>query len=286
MTNNYAIFILSHGRPNTIDTLEALNKSNYTGDWFVVVDNEDARLQEYKDIYEDKVLVFDKKAVADVIDDADTSGDRRAVIYARHASQKMAKDMGYKYMLQLDDDYVSFYYRFPRNDVLHTTRIKDFNAVCEAMFKWLDDTNSLVVAFCQGGDLLGGIGNNNYAKGVTRKAMNSFFIRTDRYVDFIGKINDDVNMYVLSGMRGELVQTTFNVQLVQRQTQTNSGGMSELYADEGTYTKSFYSVMMAPSCVTIAPMGTSNRRLHHAVAWDYAVPKILNKKYKKAKVNK
>lgn len=259
-----------------------LERCGWTGKTYIVIDDEDSRADEYFERYGDMVLQFNKKEVADRIDDADTSGDRRAIIYARHASQTMAKDLGYDYMLQLDDDYADLRYRFVKNGSLTSFRVKDFDSLAEATYKFLDDSNALTVAFGQGGDMIGGINSPNYKSGLQRKVMNSFFLRTDRYVDFKGKINDDVNLYVVYGAQGELMFTSFHVNVLQMATQTNQGGMTELYLEEGTYAKSFYSVMMAPSCVKIYPMGTANRRLHHKVDWRYAVPKIINQKYRKA----
>lgn len=282
MSRKAAIFILTHGRPDNIKTLHMLERCGWTGKTYIVIDDEDSRADEYFERYGDMVLQFNKKEVADRIDDADTSGDRRAIIYARHASQTMAKDLGYDYMLQLDDDYADLRYRFVKNGSLTSFRVKDFDSLAEATFKFLDETNALTVAFGQGGDMIGGINSPNYKSGLQRKVMNSFFLRTDRYVDFKGKINDDVNLYVVYGAQGELMFTSFHVNVLQMATQTNQGGMTELYLEEGTYAKSFYSVMMAPSCVKIYPMGTANRRLHHKVDWRYAVPKIINQKYRKA----
>lgn len=282
MTRKFAIFILSHGRPDNIRTLDMLNRCGWTGKTYIVIDDEDKRADEYFARYGDMVLQFNKKEVADRIDDADTSGDRRAIIYARHASQTMAKELGYDYLLQLDDDYPDLRYRFVKNGVLTSFRVKNFDALAEATLQFLDDTGALTVAYGQGGDMIGGINSPNYKAGLQRKAMNSFFIRTDRYCDFKGKINDDVNLYTVYGAQGELIFTSFHVNVLQLATQSNQGGMTELYLEEGTYTKSFYSVMMAPSCVKIYPMGTANRRLHHKVDWRYAVPKIINQKYRKA----
>ena len=282
MSRKAAIFILTHGRPDNIKTLHMLERCGWTGKIYIVIDDEDSRADEYFERYGDMVLQFNKKEVADRIDDADTSGDRRAIIYARHASQTLAKDLGYDYMLQLDDDYADLRYRFVKNGKLTSFRVKDFDSLAEATFKFLDDTNALTVAFGQGGDMIGGINSPNYMSGLQRKVMNSFFLRTDRYVDFKGKINDDVNLYVVYGAQGELMFTSFHVNVLQMATQTNQGGMTELYLEEGTYAKSFYSVMMAPSCVKIYPMGTANRRLHHKVDWRYAVPKIINEKHRKA----
>jgi hypothetical protein len=282
MTRKFAIFILTHGRPDNIKTLHMLERSGWTGKTYIVIDDEDARADEYFERYGDMVLQFNKKEIADQIDDADTSGDRRAIIYARHATQHMAKALGLDYILQLDDDYADLRYRFIKKGVLTSFRVKDFDSLAEATLQFLDDTNSLTVAFGQGGDMIGGINSPNYKRGLQRKAMNSFFMRTDKYVDFKGKINDDVNLYVVYGAQGELIFTSFHVNVLQMATQANQGGMTELYLEEGTYAKSFYSVMMAPSCVKIYPMGTANRRLHHKVDWRYAVPKIINQKYRKA----
>lgn len=278
---NFAVFILTHGRPDNVKTLQGLQKTGYTGKIHIVIDNEDARAEEYFERYGDIVLQFDKKAIAETVDEADTSGDRRSILYARHAAQRMAKEMGYTHMLQLDDDYADFRYRFIKNGKLTSYSVKNFDALCEATLEFLDASKALTIAWGQGGDMIGGIGNPNYKAGLRRKAMNSFFIRTDRYCNFRGRVNEDVNFYVSEGARGELIMSEYHVNVLQMQTQKNAGGMTDLYMSEGTYAKSFYSVMMAPSCVKIYPMGTANRRLHHKVDWNYAVPKILSQKHQK-----
>ena len=55
----------------------------------------------------------------------------------------------------------------------------------------------------------------------------------------------------------------------------------DIYLNMGTYVKSFYSVMYAPSCVKISTLGTANKRIHHLVEWDYCVPRIIEDKYQK-----
>jgi hypothetical protein len=70
------------------------------------------------------------------------------------------------------------------------------------------------------------------------------------------------------------------------ETQSLSGGITETYLESGTYIKSFFSLMMNPSSVVIAPMGTTRPRLHHRISWNNAVPKILSPQHKKGKVEK
>jgi len=55
-----------------------------------------------------------------------------------------------------------------------------------------------------------------------------------------------------------------------------------MYLESGTYVKSFYTVMMAPSCAKICEMGNVNKRLHHKIDWKKCTPLILEEKHKKA----
>jgi hypothetical protein len=73
-------------------------------------------------------------------------------------------------------------------------------------------------------------------------------------------------------------------QLVQMQTQSNAGGMTEMYLESGTYVKSFYSVMYAPSCVKVGEMGDprgGRYRLHHKINWHNVSPKIMRETIRK-----
>jgi hypothetical protein len=74
------------------------------------------------------------------------------------------------------------------------------------------------------------------------------------------------------------------IQVNQTMTQANSGGMTELYLDVGTYVKSFYSVMYAPSCVKVGELGdprSPHYRIHHSINWRVAVPKIMRETVRK-----
>jgi len=57
--------------------------------------------------------------------------------------------------------------------------------------------------------------------------------------------------------------------------------MTEAYLLYGTYMKSFMTVMMQPSSVSVSMLNTGNARLHHSVKWINTVPVIIDEKYKK-----
>jgi len=282
MTNDFAVFILTHGRPNRVLTLDTLEKCNYTGRWYLVIDNEDKTADEYFEKYgRDKVLQFDKLAISKTFDTADTFDDRRTIVYARNVCFKLAKELGLKYFLELDDDYTEFRFRVEKNGMLTTIYCRHIDEVFEAMLEFLKIPSISTVALAQTGDFIGGTESNVFKNKLCRKAMNSFFCKTDKPFTFIGRINEDVNTYVNLGTKGELLFTVAECSLDQLATQSNKGGMTDVYLDSGTYLKSIYSVIINPSCVKIGLMGQSNKRIHHKILWNYCLPKIISEKYKK-----
>lgn len=281
--NKFAVLILSHGRADNVYTLETLRRCGYTGNIYFVLDDEDPTADQYRNQFgADNVIVFSKREIAKTFDVGDSIQDLPpAVVYARNASFQIARDLGLEYFMQLDDDYTSFMFRWADGDVLKHCMIKNMDEVLEAMIQFVDDTGADTFAMAQGGDFIGGVEGSAVHRPLMRKAMNSFIFKTDNPVTFIGRINEDVNTYVVGGMRGKLYLTTTAVMLTQQQTQKNKGGLTEIYLATGTYMKSMYTVMMCPSCVTVRQMGPSNPRLHHSVRWDNAVPKILSDRYRK-----
>lgn len=282
MRNDFVAFILTHGRAESVITDKSLRKHGYTGPIIYVVDNEDKKMAEYKAKYGNDVVVFNKFEVSKTFDEADNFNDRRAIVYARNACFDIAKKLGYKYFIELDDDYTEFSFVYDRNWKFKQRAIKHLDKVFEAMVCFLENTNSITVAMAQRGDFIGGKLNQIILGEVfKRKAMNSFVCSIDKPFQFVGRINEDVNTYTSLGSRGKVFFQIPYVALNQKQTQSNKGGMTDIYLDKGTYVKSFYSVMMMPSSVKIAMMGSVSKRIHHSINWNNTVPKIINERLKK-----
>ena len=60
MWNDFAIFILTHGRPDNVRTIASLRSHGYTGKIVLVIDNEDQSRANYEALGVD-VVVFDKE---------------------------------------------------------------------------------------------------------------------------------------------------------------------------------------------------------------------------------
>ena len=281
MREDFCAFILTHGRPDKVHTFRTLQRHGYTGKVFIVIDDEDEDGEEYKRIYGDDVLVFSKDEVGQYTDQFDNFSDRRTILWARNACWDLAKRMGYRYFIQLDDDYYEFKHRrigighrlsTSTNEEYHGWKISNLDIVFDALVRLVETTPIKTVALSQGGDHMGG---EPHKLRYRRKAMNSFVCDTQKPFLFRGRINEDVNTYVSLGCTGDLFFTDMQLQLEQYQTQENAGGMTEVYLDSGTYLKSFYTVMAAPSCTSINLMGRFNKRLHHKINWRKAVPLII-----------
>lgn len=280
----FAVFILTHGRPDRVITYRTLRKQGYTGRIILLVDDMDSQKDEYVKNFGDEVYVFPKSTMEQDFDMGDNFSDKRGVIWARNANFSVAEKLGIKYFIQLDDDYQQFELRFSHLLEYGTPYLKDgLDAIFTAMVRFYIVSGCHSVAMAQGGDFLGGSESPKAQKvQLMRKCMNSFVCSTDRPFKFIGRINEDVNTYVHLGSKGMLFFTTSQVSLVQRRTQQNAGGMTELYLDSGTYVKSFYSVMYQPSSVKIRVLNSTHPRIHHAVKWKNTVPCILRETVKKS----
>lgn len=273
---DFAVFILTHGRPDNVKTLSTLTKCGYTGKIYFIIDNEDKSIDRYIENFGiENVKVFDKKAMADSIDEGNNFDNRKVIIHARNACFEIAKELNIKYFVQLDDDYYYFGYRYDEGAKI----IKNMDGVFDKMLNFYKASNNISsIAFSQGGDHIGGFSGIK----LKRKCMNSFLCSTERPFKFIGSINEDVNTYTTLGSRGNIFFTFTNLQLDQKDTQSNKGGMTDEYALSGTYIKSFHSVLMHPSGVKVSMMNSNNPRLHHSIKWINTTPMIIsenNKKY-------
>lgn len=275
----FACFILTHGRPDNQKTLHTLRAFGYTGKIYLIVDNEDASLDEYKAKYKD-VIVFDKEKAAQETDKGDIIQKKNVVVFARNMCHKIASELGLDYFCELDDDYNVFRYRYIEGATLKDMKIESIEPIFDCYLDFLDKSKALAVCFAQTGDLIGGARDFPRIQCI-RKAMNVFFCRTNRPFKFMGRINEDVNAYVTLGHKGNLFFTLGDISVNQEVTQKSDGGLTDSYLENGTYMKSFYTVMMCPSAVKIARMGVTHPRIHHKIDWKKCAPKILRQEWKR-----
>jgi hypothetical protein len=286
MNKSFCVFIISHGRAGNVITKRTLDHAGYTGPVFIVIDNEDAQAEDYRNNFgKDKVIVFDKRHYASLVDNCDNFQNRRTTTHARNACFDIAAEKGFDFFLVLDDDY----YRYSivrKGDVTTNDHpIVNLNFIFDKVCRFLDcDKRISSVCFMQTGDTIGGMQSYDEWQKIypfsKRKAMNSFFCKTSCRFWFFSRLNEDVNTYLALGSKGSIFMTLPQLLLQQKQTQGNAGGMSDAYLASGTYVKSFYTVMICPSFTKVT-ITASMKRLHHKISWNNAVPKILRESVRK-----
>lgn len=283
--NNFAAFILCHENPDKVVTWKSLEKYGYTGKKYIVLDDGDRCIEEFKSKFgAENVLLFSKDYAETLFDVMDNGTNRGCAVYARAAIPILAKEVGCKYFIVLDDDYVEFQYRYEEDNKLKLVYPVNLDEAFKCTVDFLDkNKNVTCVAFAQGGDFIGGLSGSNYKKKVLRKVMNSFVCDVDRPFQFNGRTNEDVNAYCLEGSRGKLFLTFVDLMVNQADTQQTKDGMTGIYLEQSTYQKSFYTVLCCPSFVKVRMMGDGHWRIHHSVFWEHAVPKIISSRYKKEK---
>lgn len=274
LPDTFCVFILTHGRPDNVITLKTLERCGYTGRLYLVLDNEDKTVEKYKQNFgAENVIVFDKKAEADACDEGNNFDERRTITMARNACFRIAESLGVTHFLELDDDY----YYFGRRFIEGAKKITNMDCAVSSMLEFYISANMTSIAFAQGGDHIGGFSGEK----LKRKCMNSFFCCTSRPFRFVGAMNEDVNTFTTLGSRGHLFFTFTPLQLDQKDTQSQAGGITDMYKRFGTYCKAFTTVMMAPSAVKVSMMQSNNPRIHHTINWRQAVPCIISEKHRK-----
>jgi hypothetical protein len=285
MKHNFAAIILTHGRPEKVITYAALRRLGYTGRIVILIDDTDKTADKYKEIFGNQVHVFDKKYAKSISEVGNNFNDLRSTIYPRNVMFSVAKELGLTHFIQLDDDYSDFSYKFDEKyNYIWRSRIFNLDKVFDHFLDFLDSTPTRSICFFQEGDFVGGP-SGTYGQKIKfkQKAMNSFFCRTDRPFKCLGQMNEDVNTYVREGSTGMLFFSSNLISLTQKPTQSNSGGMTEIYKDFGTYVKSFYSVMYMPSSVKVMLFPGYENRLHHNIKFKNTVPKILREEIKNSR---
>ena len=294
----YCIFIISYKRADFCrrNTFRILNSFNHKAPVFIVCSDDDPTLEEYYRIYgKDNVIVFSKMDIQKRyrIDLSDCyhgkSNKWISTVWVRTAQFEIARQKGFEYFLTLDDDYLLFGTKIIIEDngkkklreINNPFRFIDFDVVSEYMFRILDSQKFMsCVSFAQNGDFMGGI-SHNFIQTYKFKAMNFIYGTTKKMFRYIGRMNEDVNKYLVDNNIGKLSMMLTDISLKQVNTQKTSGGMTDIYKNFGTYMKSFYSVIHNPSAVKINALGGTSEtyRIHHIINYDRSVPKILNERY-------
>lgn len=290
MTDDFAIYVISNKRPNDVVTVrDAFEKSNVRLPWYIVLDDQDPTIDQYRERFgDDRLVIFPKQETIDGMDMGDNFQMSGSVV-PRKAIWDIARQQGNRYFLVLDDDYRYFDWKFDSDGVPVFGRYEIIKNLDDVILTLLDYYKKLppeivTLSILQMGELMGGYENTMMRSfRVKRKAMNFFLCDLERPFDFPGRLNEDVNAYTEVQRRGKAMMMLNHVGLWQKPTQKTAGGMTETYLQQGTYTKSMYSVMRCPTAVQVSVLQAhnGNMRVHHKVNYKKCAPEIIPERYRR-----
>ena len=283
MRDDFAVFIITHGRPDKQLTYNTLQKCGYTGKLYFVIDNTDNTIQEYIDNYgTDNIIVFDKNHYinSDEFDNGTNEGIYACAIYARRAVEDIAKALGLTYFCMFDDDILNFTIRVPLNGSLKGVKILNMDYIFDAYLCLLENANICCLGF-------------GYA--ILYYSTRYFFEdkRPLPFQGFIRKVSvpikwncwygeDELAGYFSNSLGKLWTVVPFVMTTIAPEA---SGAMANTYKTYNSYIRSFAELRYKPNDLIIAKCSRGvykgEFRLHKKNY--YWFPKILSDKYRTEK---
>lgn len=268
LKGEYGVFIPTHGRAKSQVTMNMLLDCGFTGDIWLVCDNLDDSLDEYIELYGDRVLVFDKRDWAMRTDRLTNEVELGTVLYARNYIQWVGEQKGYDVIGVFDDDLDSFSIRYELDGRLQTHLMEDgMDDLIAGIIEFVLDGNIMAMSLAHNGGYFGGL-EGEFKEGLTRNPSGAWFMNLTEKLPqcFRGIVNED-SIYVRdAGRVGGLVFKLMDVMFSTPKRGTNEGGHSEMYSEMSKYIHSSYVKIASPSTMSMLDDGgrRTNRKAIHS----------------------
>ena len=281
-----AVFICTHGRPDKQITYDWLKEHNCTYPVYLLVDSLDNTQDEYKRVFGDSVIVFDKPKYISNTDVVVPVDSHAGVVFARNAAIDIAHEMGYKYVLACDDDCTQFTYRYVEDGHLRSYEFENADDMISTITAFMDNTNIETISLTERGNYFGGAKSPNITEGLMRTRLCCvWFIRTDTKTRFSSLIVEDLVYYLQYNTQGHKIFRlgTICFSTDKHGSASNNEGMEKVYNRLGS--RSFIpplivcpnrTLVRTKRQTTAQTYGIYNTQLHY----NYTMPKIVSAKYK------
>lgn len=153
MRDDFCAFILTHGRPDKVLTYRTLRRAGYTGKILSLL------MMKIRHGISTWLNLVNRcwcfpKPISPVVLTKPIISVTAAQFYARNACFDLAKLVGCKYFIQLDDDYHEFQFRVDRNYDQAYFPIRKLDAILSEMLAYYESIPALSIAMSQGGIFL------------------------------------------------------------------------------------------------------------------------------------
>ena len=283
MRDDFAVFILTHGRPRKQRSLNTLLRDGYTGRYYLVVDNLDTTLFEYQQLYGDKVLVFDKNEYVQKTETALSPPLTKFVVFARNAAEDFARELNCKFFGLFDDDLIHFRHRYLDNGRLKSAEICNADEVIESILEYMEQASISTTSFGIASQYIGGSLNKRiYTPNdpYLRMCFNAYFRNAKFEVNWQPNIQEDRITSIYYGRAGQIWLQLLQIELDSAPLYgKTSGGSSDVYNSVSRFLPVFFSTVYFPDThVVNCYHGQFTPKINKR---DYICGKIVSDRYKK-----
>lgn len=283
MRDDFAVFILTHGRPNKQLTLNTLLSGGYTGRYYLVLDDTDPTIQEYVDNYgPEHIYVFDKNHYINTSEVGTNCPSYKCILYAKNAAEDIAVSLNLKAFVIADDDIHTFRFRYPENDLLRSQPIRGtMDSIIEAYVDFLLSTDSAALGF--GPTLCYFAGASIFENDrvqTLRIPYNFTFRNVSQKVEWVSSYGEDVITDMVMSKVGQKWMVLPFVQFdCVAPGSGASGGMAETYKSHSQFKLVMYDFMYLPA--SIKPLLHQGKKWVCGIQRTESFPKIISPSYKK-----
>lgn len=281
---NTAVFICTHGRPDTQHTLKTLRDSGYTGKIYLVLDDEDETYPYYHHNlgYCDDIWEFNKQFYIDKSDTGTNENQRKCILYAKNCCEDLAQNMKLDAFVIADDDILNFRFRYAEDGHLKSQKVlSTMDDIMDAYYKAMLDCNMVATGF--GFTQFYFSGSDSFSSDNIQKyrVPYNFVFRNANYkVDWMSWFGEDIITAVYYGRIGQLWTALPYVQQEIVSLASADGGMKDTYDSNSSVRLAMQNVMYLPAELKAYQY---KGKYMASIKRENAFPKLISSSFKKNK---
>lgn len=230
-----AIYICTHGRPDKQITLKALRDAGYSGNIYLVLDDEDKTRPAYHDNLGmcDDFVFFNKQAIIDCTNTTSCPPNRKTILYAKNACEIDAKRIGLDVFAICDDDIPGFRYRYVEDGSCKSLKIaQNMDAIIESHFQYIIDADITATSFGMAQFYFAGENCFSPESMLKWRVPYTFVFRNASHeVNWVSDYGEDITTAIECANQGKFMMASPFVQMNLSPMGVGEGGMVELHKD-------------------------------------------------------
>lgn len=277
--SKFAVFIITHGRPNNQYTYQTLRNCGYTGDIYFVVDSMDRTVieLEYKHPGVPTYTFLKSRYMED--SEKILDGVSSSALFARNACEDFAQSLGIDVFAVFDDDITGLRYRWLEDGKIRSLCVQSgLDEVFKLYASFILEHDIMTTSFAHVMFYVGGA--NNLAERISNlRDTYQIHIRNAKHpVDWLSVINEDIITEIDSSKKGNIWWSLPFVVYDAQAMNDNGGGNKEYYETISATTRALLATVVCPNCCSVGYSHGKIRILQNRKA---SYPMIISGRYKK-----